>query len=188
MERQCYPSQAQVMLNREWQDRVISKAWISASPSTWKVNSLPLNPTVLDILQEWVTGPTMWALKGMGLVEIVWEMEETHWRWAKAKQMAWPRCRWQRNHSSRLTNRAYTQRREPGEGQRRRVQKAPGLAKNSHRVHGLVKNQTPVVWAAQDWWGAGAGDGEGRSGILRNTEQLRTEPEARLAKTKKIRK
>lgn len=68
------------MLNREWEDRVISKAWISASPPTQKANSLPLNPTVLDILQERVTGPTMCSVKGMGVVEIVWEIEETHWR------------------------------------------------------------------------------------------------------------
>lgn len=32
----------------------------------------------------------MWAGKGMGVVETVWEMKETHWGGAKAKQMAGP--------------------------------------------------------------------------------------------------
>ena len=47
-------------------------------------------PPTLDVLQEWVTGPAMWAVKGMEVVETIWEMKETHWGWAKAKQMAEP--------------------------------------------------------------------------------------------------
>lgn len=76
-----------------------------------------------------MTDPVLGAVKGIGAVEIVWEMEETHEGWAKAKHLAWPRCRWLRNHTSKLTNWAHVQLRAPGKEQRSRIPKAPAWQK-----------------------------------------------------------
>jgi hypothetical protein len=60
--------------------------------------------------------PTMWVAKGTEVVEMGWEIEETRQGCLEAKQMAWPLCRWLRNHSSKLTTWAYVWPRGPGEG------------------------------------------------------------------------
>ena len=95
-----------------------------------------------------------------------------HQRWANARQMAWPHCRWLRNYSSKLAKWAYTPLKGPWEGQWSQVPKGTSLAKNNHSqgtkgfVPRPVKNQTLVVWAPWD-------DGRGNMGQKWNKEEYR---------------
>lgn len=47
------------------------------------------------------------VVKGIGAVEIVWEMEEIYEGWVKVKYLVWFRCRWLRNYISKLINWVY---------------------------------------------------------------------------------
>lgn len=159
MEIQCHPSRHKSCLIKNGRARSLAKL-----PGSAPVLPHGRRTHCHSTPQSWTSSrksdrPTMWVAKDTEVVKMCWEMEETCQGWLETKQMAWPLCRWLRNHSSKLTTWAYVWPRGPGEGCRTGATEVPGLAKNSQEaggsIHKLMKQQTlpekGLGWAGGRW-------------------------------------